>query len=55
MPVYEYQCEKCGITLEKIQKINDKPLTKCKCGGRLKKIISINSFYLKGKGWSRDL
>lgn len=56
MPVYEYQCEKCERETEKLQKITDKPLKKCEyCGGKLKRIISRNSFYLKGKGWARDL
>lgn len=52
MPIYEYICEKCGAHLEVLQKMNDKPLTRCKtCGGRLEKIISQSSFILKGSGW----
>jgi predicted nucleic acid-binding Zn ribbon protein len=35
-----------------MQKINDKPLVKCrKCGGRLEKQWSSTSFQLKGSGW----
>jgi predicted nucleic acid-binding Zn ribbon protein len=35
-----------------MQKITDKPLTKCsKCGGRLEKQWSSTSFQLKGSGW----
>ncbi len=52
MPIYEYVCEKCGTHLEVLQKMTDKPLTRCKsCGGRLEKIISQSSFILKGSGW----
>lgn len=52
MPIYEYVCEKCGAHLEVLQKMTDKPLTRCKsCGGRLERIISQSGFILKGSGW----
>lgn len=52
MPIYEYQCQKCKAHTEILQKITDKPLTKCrKCGGRLEKQWSSTSFQLKGSGW----
>ena len=52
MPIYEYKCEKCNKTFEVLQKINSEPLKKCiYCGGNVKKMISISSFQLKGKGW----
>lgn len=52
MPIYEYQCRKCNAHVEILQKITDKPLTKCrKCGGRLEKQWSPTSFQLKGSGW----
>jgi putative FmdB family regulatory protein len=52
MPVYEYECTKCGKIEEAIQKFSDKPLTKCKhCSGKLQKLISQSSFHLKGTGW----
>jgi putative FmdB family regulatory protein len=51
MPIYEYQCQKCG-TFEATQKITDKPLVKCPtCKNRVKKLISNTSFQLKGTGW----
>ena len=53
MPIYEYQCLKCKAHDEILQKITDKPLTKCrKCGGRLEKQWSSTSFQLIGSGWS---
>lgn len=52
MPIYEYQCEDCGVIVENWQKISDPPLEKCEsCGGRMKKLISQSSFHLKGSGW----
>jgi putative FmdB family regulatory protein len=52
MPIYEYECRKCKAHTEIMQKMTDKPLTKCrKCGGRLEKQWSSTSFQLKGSGW----
>ena len=52
MPIYEYECSKCGRIDEVIQKFSDKPLTTCKhCSGKLHKLISHSSFHLKGTGW----
>ena len=52
MPIYEYECTRCGRIEEIFQKFSDKPLTKCKkCSGKLHKLISHSSFQLKGTGW----
>ena len=52
MPIYEYTCQKCGHHLEVMQKMSDKPLSKCpECKGKLEKIFSQTSFQLKGSGW----
>ena len=52
MPIYEYQCSKCGEIFEAFQKISDDPLTECKfCQGKVEKLISQSSFQLKGSGW----
>ena len=53
MPIYEYQCQKCGNELEALQKISDAPLTDCpECGApELRKKISAAAFRLKGGGW----
>lgn len=51
MPIYEYQCQKCG-TFEATQRITEKSLTKCPtCKGKVKRLISNTSFQLKGTGW----
>ncbi len=52
MPIYEYQCTKCGEVFEAFQKINDHPLKECKfCRGKVERLISQTSFQLKGSGW----
>ncbi|MGD9281950.1 MAG: zinc ribbon domain-containing protein [Desulfobacterales bacterium] len=52
MPIYEYECTKCGKIEEVLQKFSDKPLVSCKhCSGKLHKLISHSSFHLKGTGW----
>jgi len=51
MPIYEYQCKKCG-EFELMQRITDAPLTRCPtCRGKVTKLISNTSFQLKGSGW----
>ncbi len=52
MPLYEYQCEKCGHRFEKIQKFSDKMVKKCpECGGRVEQMISAPAVQFKGSGW----
>lgn len=53
MPIYEYECQSCGETLEKLQKMSAPPLTDCpKCGkASLSKLVSAPGFRLKGSGW----
>ena len=52
MPIYEYKCEKCNHELELIQKLSDEPLVICpECKKKsLKKILSVGSFRINGKG-----
>lgn len=52
MPLYEYQCEKCGHRFEKIQKFSDRPIKKCpECGGPVTQVISAPAVQFKGSGW----
>jgi putative FmdB family regulatory protein len=57
MPIYEYQCGKCGHEFERDQRITDDPVKKCpSCrSARVKRLISVTSFVLKGGGWYSDL
>lgn len=55
MPIYEYECSKCGHVFEKIQRISDKPARTCpECKGRVRKLVSQSAFVLKGGGWYAD-
>jgi putative FmdB family regulatory protein len=52
MPLYEYQCKKCGHRFEKIQKFSDKPIKKCpECGGAVEQLVSAPAVQFKGSGW----
>lgn len=52
MPIYEYECTKCGDHTEVWQKFSDPPATRCElCNGKMKKLISQSTFHLKGTGW----
>src|SRR5256885_11548645 len=56
MPIYEFVCEACGNIVERLQKVTDPPPDACpECGGKMAKIMSRNSFQLKGGGWYKDL
>ena len=58
MPIYEYECDKCGVTFEAMQGISAKPLKTCnglgcddKDNGKVRRIVSASGFILKGSGW----
>ena len=54
MPIYEYECEKCGSVFEMMQSISAKPLkthSGVKCNGKVKRLVSASGFILKGDGW----
>lgn len=53
MPIYEYECPKCGV-VDVMQKITDSPRKTCptpRCRRRVKKLMSNTAFQLKGSGW----
>ena len=53
MPIYEYECAKCGHIMETIQKISDAALTQCPACRKkgLRKRLTAAAFHLKGAGW----
>lgn len=52
MPLYEYECEKCGKHFERIEKVDGPHLKKCpSCGGRVKRLMSPPAIQFKGSGW----
>ncbi len=51
LPLYEYQCEKCG-RFELIRKFSDEPVTTCPtCGREVRKLFSAPAIQFKGTGW----
>src|SRR5512145_1882540 len=51
MPIYEYQCPKCG-RFDVIQKMSDAPLaTHDACGSPVTKQMSASAFSFKGSGF----
>jgi putative FmdB family regulatory protein len=51
VPLYEYQCPKCG-RFELIRKFADEPLTECPtCGSEVQKLASAPAIQFKGTGW----
>lgn len=52
MPMYEYECQKCGARFEAIQKFSDAPLVEHEsCGGAVDRLISAPALQFKGSGW----
>jgi putative FmdB family regulatory protein len=51
VPLYEYQCPKCG-RFELIRKFSDPPLATCPtCGAEVQKLLSAPAIQFKGAGW----
>jgi putative FmdB family regulatory protein len=51
LPLYEYQCARCG-RFEVIRKFSDSPLLTCPtCGGEIQKLASAPAIQFKGTGW----
>jgi putative FmdB family regulatory protein len=52
MPLYEYECKKCGHRFERIQRFSDPMVKKCpECGGKVEQMISAPAVQFKGTGW----
>jgi len=52
VPLYEYQCVKCGKRTEKIENVSGPHLKKCPhCGGRVERTLTAPAIQFKGSGW----
>lgn len=53
MPTYEYECDKCGTTFERFQRITEDPVKKCpECGGPVRRLIGAGAGVIfKGSGF----
>ena len=51
MPIYEYECPKCG-RFDALQKMSDSPLkAHDACGSKVRKVMSAAGFAFKGSGF----
>jgi putative FmdB family regulatory protein len=52
MPLYEYQCDECGVRFERVQGFDAEPLTKCpECHGHVHRLIGPVGIVFKGSGF----
>jgi putative FmdB family regulatory protein len=52
LPIYTYQCQQCGNSLEARQSFNAEPLTVCEaCGGALRRTLHSVGIIFKGSGF----
>lgn len=52
MPIFEYECVKCGKHTEHLQLSSAGALSECPhCGGAVSKLMSAPAFQFKGSGW----
>jgi putative FmdB family regulatory protein len=52
VPIYTYECQSCGSSLERRQGFNDEPLkTHDECGGSLRRVIYPAGIVFKGSGF----
>jgi len=52
VPLYEYECPKCGTRFEKIEKVDAPHRQKCpKCGARAERLLAPPAIHFKGSGW----
>lgn len=52
MPIYEYECEQCGVRFERLQRMMEAPLTDCpECGGHIHRVMQPVGVIFKGSGF----
>lgn len=53
MPIYEYECTKCGSRFERLVSFNEQPKISCdSCNGKhIRRILSTGAFVFKGSGF----
>ena len=52
MPLYEYQCQTCGVRFERLQRKSDPVLEQCpECVGPVRRLIQPPGIIFKGSGF----
>jgi putative FmdB family regulatory protein len=52
MPLYEYQCQECGLRYERLEHVSAMHDGTCpECGGNAHRLIGAPALQFKGSGW----
>ena len=52
MPLYEYQCQECGLRYERLEHVSAMHDGTCpECGGNATRLIGAPALQFKGSGW----
>ena len=52
MPLYEYECQNCGVRFERRQRMGDDPVKICpECRGNVRRLIQPIGIIFKGSGF----
>ncbi len=52
MPLYEYICDQCGYSFERLQSFHDQPVERCpSCDSLVRRVIAPVGVIFKGSGW----
>jgi putative FmdB family regulatory protein len=52
MPIYEYECEQCGVRFERLQRMTDAALNECpECNGHVHRVMQPVGVIFKGSGF----
>jgi len=52
LPLYEYECVKCGHRFERIESTSASAIKKCpQCGARADRLLAAPAIQFKGSGW----
>lgn len=52
MPIYEYECQNCGIKFERKQSIHEDPVKECpECKGQTRRVLYPVGIIFKGSGF----
>jgi putative FmdB family regulatory protein len=52
LPLYEYECVKCGHRFEKIESASASTTKKCpQCGAKAERLLAAPAIQFKGSGW----
>jgi len=55
MPMYEYECTRCGHQFERHQRMSDKPVEACpECGSTVRRLVSGGTGFLMKEAGGRS-